>query len=218
MRYCDRFWAIPTYIGQGETRHVPKKRKQSRTMASILNTHNIICMFVPSTVSCLTHSAPTLFTILDKQGRCILNTIQDGIPFWVYMGLDALISFIIPFTVIVTCYFNIWRALRGSKVTKGLAVGRSQEKQKATRIVIVLVLFFAICSLPRPILTVAISMAGTGTNYKLHYRLILALYWSTLLLFINSAVNPVMYTLTGKTFKKHMICFNKQSSHEDVTI
>ena len=193
--------------------------RATNSSTSILGNHDIVYIFLPHTGSGLIHSAPTFFTILDKQGRCIVKTMQYGIPFWAYMALDALFSFVIPFSVIAICYFNIWRALRGSKVTKGLEVGgKSHEKQKATRIVIVLVLFFAICSLPRSILTVGISLAGTGSNYKLHYRLIIAYYWSTLLLFINSAVNPMLYTLTSKAFRKHMVCFTKRSSSKDITI
>ena len=177
-------------------------------------------MFFLPPGSCLTHSAPTLFTILDKQGRCIIKTIQYGISPLVYWGLEALISFVIPCIVIIICYFNIWRALTDSKVTKGLTGGKnSKEKQKATRIVIVLVVFFAICSLPRSILTVGISLASTiGSDYKLINRLIFALYWSTLSLFINSAINPMLYTLSGTAFRKHVICFKKQSSPQDVTI
>ena len=165
------------------------------------------------TGSCLIHAAPTVFTVLNHQGKCTFNFIQYGLHPWIYYTLEALVSFVIPFMFIVSYYYKIWRALRGSNVMNDSKVEKiSQEKQKATRVIIVLVFFFAICSLPRPILNIAISVASYMTNFKLVSRFILANNWCTLFLYINSAINPILYTLSGTAFKKHIICFKQERS------
>ena len=172
-----------------------------------------MCVFLLLTGSCLIHAAPILFTVLNHEGKCTFNSIQYGLYPWIYYTLNALVSFVIPFMLIIAYYYKIWRALRNSNIMNGSKVQPiSQEKQRATRIIIVLVFFFAICSLPRPILNIAISVAYYLSNYKLASRFMLAIYWCTLFLYINSAINPILYTLSSRGFRKHIICLKQGSS------
>ncbi|XP_060575800.1 orexin receptor type 2-like [Ruditapes philippinarum] len=77
-------------------------------------------------------------------------------------------------------------------------VGQTESRRKAVRMLVAVVIVFALCFLPNHTLNI---LRYTGQLQKVPNKRVIALFahWAT---FFNSCVNPVIYNFMSETFRK----------------
>ncbi|XP_042244871.1 B2 bradykinin receptor-like [Thunnus albacares] len=116
-------------------------------------------------------------------------------------GMLIIVSFIIPFSIISFCTVKIIQALRNQAMERFNAV---KTEQKATTLVLVVLLAFLICWVPFHMVTtldLLLRAAGLG-GCDLISALEICNQIFTYLAFFNSTLNPVLYVIVGKNFRK----------------
>ncbi|KAG8135020.1 hypothetical protein E2320_008083 [Naja naja] len=104
----------------------------------------------------------------------------------------AVLGFLLPFVVMATCY-----ALIAQKVLAKPFVGR---RQRALRVVLLVVVTFFLCWAPYHVTGVLFLLAAPQT--PLHQDLVL---WDSIpiaLAYSNSCLNPLLYVFVGQNFRR----------------
>ena len=145
-----------------------------------------------------------------------MDFVAYNIPPWVYFSLVTLFTFVIPLSVIVVCYTKIVINLRNTaKEIRSKFASRSMKaRRKTTKIVVISILLFAICWLPRHTVTMIIAVFGRGvSNDTLNKWRYDVLNWCSILIFLNSAINPFLYPFAGTGFTNYLPHFLVPSAH-----
>ncbi|NXS51671.1 C5AR1 protein, partial [Brachypteracias leptosomus] len=101
-----------------------------------------------------------------------------------------LLGFLVPFVVITICYgLLLWRLQ-----SRGFA-----RPQKATKLVLVVIVSFFVCWLPFHV--VGLILASTPPHSSLFKGALLVDPVVTGVAYVNSCVNPIIYVLVGQDFK-----------------
>ena len=143
---------------------------------------------------------------------CSLNyTLNEHLLF---QGLQILFSFIIPTFIISFCTFNIIKALQ-NRLNEG---SKSQnDEHNATTLVLAVLLAFVICWLPFHVFRIVelLKYSGlSGINTKV---VDICIQIFVYLAYFNSVLNPLLYVIVGKNFrKKAQEVFSQQGSASSV--
>ncbi|TNN33096.1 B2 bradykinin receptor [Liparis tanakae] len=110
-------------------------------------------------------------------------------------------SFIVPISIISFCTVKIIQAL---KVQVAGRVSAERGEQKATHLMLAVLLAFLVCWLPFHAVTVldVLSRAGLLGGCALESVLEICNQIFTYLAMFNSVLNPVVYVIVGKNFRK----------------
>lgn len=133
------------------------------------------------------------------------NFIVEILSDWMLM----ILSFIIPFLIILFCTLRIIRALKKQSIERNNA---EKTEQKATTLVLVVLLAFLICWVPFHIVTLLHTLMRTHVLEGCHLSNALDIgnQIFTYLGFFNSVLNPVLYVIVGKNFRKKVRELMKQ--------
>ncbi|XP_063770062.1 leukotriene B4 receptor 1 [Pseudophryne corroboree] len=104
---------------------------------------------------------------------------------------ETMMGFVIPFTVIVFCYIYIGVRLRTAKF---------QTKHKTSRLVIMIIVTFALFWLPYQVVNVIQVSGELYASGKLRDAAITARPNVTALAFLSSSANPILYVFAGGNF------------------
>ena len=172
------------------------------------------CLF---SVSLLLYCPILLWTTLNNRGTCTIDFIAYNIQPWAYFSALTLFTYVIPLSVIVVCYAKILLYLRANAMIWGSIPANGNRsmraKRKTTKLVVISVLFFAICWLPRHSVIMTITIFGRSASPAMIKKCIELVRWSSILVFINSAFNPFLYPLAGTGFINHLpVCCTRGSS------
>ncbi|XP_063788480.1 G-protein coupled estrogen receptor 1 [Pseudophryne corroboree] len=121
--------------------------------------------------------------------------------------LEITLGFIIPFAIIGLCYSLIFRMLIRAHKHRNLR----PRRQKALRMIVVVVLVFFICWLPE---NVFISIALLSSDDQRHNQSFrhshpLTGHIVNLAAFSNSCLNPLIYSFLGETFRDKLRLYIK---------
>ncbi|XP_041663503.1 C-X-C chemokine receptor type 1 [Cheilinus undulatus] len=110
------------------------------------------------------------------------------------------VGFFLPLVVMAFCYG--WTIIT-------LFHTRNQQKHKAMRVILAVVLAFVICWLPYNV-TILIDTLIKGETLKLvtcetRYRVVAVLNVTQVLAFLHCAVNPVLYAFIGQKFRDELL-------------
>lgn len=151
------------------------------------------------------------FTIVQTQHRgelhfCFANVFE-------IQWLEVTIGFLVPFSVIGLCYSLIGRILMRSRKHRGLW----PRRQKALRMIVVVVLVFFICWLPENVFISIQLLQGTAdpsqrTATTLWHDYPLTGHIVNLAAFSNSCLNPIIYSFLGETFRDKLRLFVKRKA------
>uniref|UniRef100_A0A3Q2TZF4 G-protein coupled estrogen receptor 1 n=1 Tax=Fundulus heteroclitus TaxID=8078 RepID=A0A3Q2TZF4_FUNHE len=151
------------------------------------------------------------FTIVQTQHRgevhfCFANVFE-------IQWLEVTIGFLVPFSIIGLCYSLIVRILMRAQKHRELW----PRRQKALRMIVVVVLVFFICWLPENVFISIQLLQGTANPSKrtattLWHDYPLAGHIVNLAAFSNSCLNPIIYSFLGETFRDKLRLFVKQKS------
>uniref|UniRef100_UPI0037E80469 B2 bradykinin receptor n=1 Tax=Semicossyphus pulcher TaxID=241346 RepID=UPI0037E80469 len=116
-------------------------------------------------------------------------------------GMLVVFSFIVPISIISFCTVKIIQALKKQAIERFNA---ERTEQKATTLVLAVLLAFLICWVPFhviaavDVLVQALSLEGC----QLETVLDICNQIFTYLAFFNSVLNPILYVIVGKNFRK----------------
>ncbi|XP_069503310.1 G-protein coupled estrogen receptor 1 [Ambystoma mexicanum] len=125
--------------------------------------------------------------------------------------LEITLGFIIPFVIIGLCYSLIVRVLVRAHKHRGLR----PRRQKALRMIFVVVLVFFICWLPENVF-ISIGLLQVGDpaayvgNQSFRHHHPLTGHIVNLAAFSNSCLNPIIYSFLGETFRDKLRLYIKQ--------
>uniref|UniRef100_A0A8D0G7W6 B2 bradykinin receptor n=1 Tax=Sphenodon punctatus TaxID=8508 RepID=A0A8D0G7W6_SPHPU len=122
---------------------------------------------------------------------------------WVVV-MNALLNtvgFLIPLIIITYCTIKIIQALRNSKLQK---LKEIQTERRATVLVLAVLLLFIICWLPFQITTLfdTLFQMHIITGCYVEEIIDLASQVATLCAYSNSCLNPILYVIVGKHFRR----------------
>ncbi|KAM4709553.1 leukotriene B4 receptor 1-like [Discoglossus pictus] len=128
--------------------------------------------------------------LIRKRNICIpYHTSPQQIVFQ-YL-FETIFGFVIPFTIIVYCYAYIGLRLRTAKF---------QSKKKTSRLVILIVVTFALFWLPYQVINILQVLGNLTASPNLKNAAATGRPNATALAFLSSSVNPILYAFAGGTF------------------
>ncbi|XP_056409943.1 octopamine receptor-like isoform X1 [Hyla sarda] len=138
---------------------------------------------------------------------------------WTFAIVASSLAFYIPFMIMCSMYFFIYRAsrLKATRIvsqTLDLHYHPNSKRQnnlqlehKATRTMSIIISVFVMCWLPYFVLNVLIAAKGTSSTSKV---LVNTFKYITWLGYCNSTINPMLYAFLNRDFqralKKLLIC------------
>ncbi|CAL8285742.1 unnamed protein product [Boreogadus saida] len=127
--------------------------------------------------------------------------------------LEVTIGFLVPFSVIGLCYSLIVRVLMKAQKHRGLW----PRRQKALRMILVVVLVFFICWLPENVFISIQLLQGAADPDQpaaptLWHHYPLTGHIVNLAAFSNSCLNPIIYSFLGETFRDKLRLFIKRKA------
>ncbi|XP_061897433.1 B2 bradykinin receptor-like [Entelurus aequoreus] len=131
-------------------------------------------------------------------------------------GMLITFSFIIPISIITFCTITIIRALKKQSFARSNA---QKSEQKATTLVLVVLVTFLICWVPLHLFTAldVLHKAKILVGCALERVLAICDQIFAYLAFLNSVVNPILYVIVGKNFRKKVQEVCKQCAVSTVT-
>ncbi|KAM4724233.1 B2 bradykinin receptor-like [Anableps anableps] len=116
------------------------------------------------------------------------------------------LGFFIPISIIVFCTVNILKALRNRFQEQ---VKTKNKEIKAPALVLAVLLAFLICWVPFHLLKIPSQLfdAGILTGCILKTNLYICGQIFTYFAFFNSVLNPILYVIVGKNFRKKVMDF-----------
>ncbi|KAG5266028.1 hypothetical protein AALO_G00249030 [Alosa alosa] len=122
-----------------------------------------------------------------------------------------LLGFVAPLAAISYCTYRIVRALHGQRVERFNA---ENTERKATFLVLAVLLAFLLCWIPFHLLTIVdiLYRLGMVGGCALDQALDICSQLFTYLAFSNSLLNPILYVIVGKNFRKKVYELGKQIS------
>uniref|UniRef100_A0A3P8TID4 Bradykinin receptor B2 n=1 Tax=Amphiprion percula TaxID=161767 RepID=A0A3P8TID4_AMPPE len=130
---------------------------------------------------------------------CDLNFPSPSM-FLVFEGISLFI-FIIPTFIISFCTLKITNTLSG---TLKKELNAQKKEQKATTLVLVVLLAFLICWVPMHVVSILdlLSRVNILNGCRFFNNLYICQRIFTSLALSNSVLNPILYVIVGKTFQK----------------
>ncbi|KAM3921901.1 chemerin-like receptor 1 [Leptodactylus fuscus] len=127
-----------------------------------------------------------------------------------------LIAFVIPFTIIVTCYTVIALRIHRDRMT---------TSSKPFKVIMAVIVCFFICWVPYHIFSFLELYSAYRDDRHLQYETLLGIPLASSLAFMNSCVNPFLYVFIGRDFKAKFWrsfqsifekAFNEDSEHKQL--
>lgn len=183
----------------------------SRFKASIDNSHpqNTDCVY------CIHKNSPILLiakfrTVTYVDGSDVTVCLTQALDIWTtsYFLMTISLFFLLPLAVLVVLYSIIARHLISSDGAMLMVrPSKPEQSQRARKQVVFMlgavVLSFFLCLLPFRILTLLVILVSEEhwKTFKMeHYYNVL--YFCRVMLYLNSAVNPILYNLMSSKFRK----------------
>lgn len=131
---------------------------------------------------------------------CFLNYPDQNVEL-LCDGMLIVFSFIIPISGISFCTVKIIQALRIQAIER---LNAKQSEQKATTLVLAVLLAFLICWVPFHVVTALDVLLRADVLQGCHFETVLEICNQIFnyLAFFNSVLNPILYVIVGKNFRK----------------
>ncbi|XP_068102877.1 G-protein coupled estrogen receptor 1 [Hyperolius riggenbachi] len=185
----DRYIALTKVLKS----NIFRTKEHARLSCGLIWMASISATLLPFTVVQVQHTEDRQFCFADVQ------EIQ-----W----LEVTLGFIIPFTIIGLCYSLIIRVLIRAHKLRNLR----PRRQKALRMIVVVVLVFFICWLPENVF-ISIGLLRSNedrpNDQSFRHSHPLTGHIVNLAAFSNSCLNPLIYSFLGETFRDKLRLYIK---------
>ncbi|XP_027868518.1 chemokine-like receptor 1 isoform X1 [Xiphophorus couchianus] len=107
-----------------------------------------------------------------------------------------LLGFVIPFSIIVSCYAVIIHRLRRNRTL-------ANQSSRSFKIIAAIIVTFFLCWAPFHVMGLLemVSNMGNHSNEMLLHIIVIGVPIATSLAFLNSCLNPLLYVFMGQDFK-----------------
>lgn len=190
----DRYVALASSVSSSPMRTM----QHAKLSCGLIWTASILATLLPFTIVQTQHRGEVNF--------CFANVFE-------IQWLEVTIGFLVPFSVIGLCYSLIVRILMRAQKHRGLW----PRRQKALRMIVVVVLVFFICWLPENVfISVQLLQGATDPSRRsvgtLWHDYPLTGHIVNLAAFSNSCLNPIIYSFLGETFRDKLRLFVQQKA------
>nr|UTQ10359.1 BDKRB2-8 [Sebastes schlegelii] len=119
----------------------------------------------------------------------------------VFDGMLFVFGLIIPISIISFCTVKIIQALKIKTIERSNA---ERTEQKATTLMLAVLLAFLICLVPFHVVTMLNVLVRAEVLGGCHLKFVLTIctQFFVYLAFFNSVLNPILYVIVGKNFRK----------------
>lgn len=147
---------------------------------------------------------------------CYLNYPNHNVQV-ICDGILIIFSFVIPISIISFCTFNIIQALKLQAIERFNA---ENTERKATILVLAVLVAFLICWVPFHVITIVDVLLRGGILEGCHFEnaVDISIQIFTYLAFLNSILNPILYVIVGKNFRKKVRELFQQWGHQRKTL
>ncbi|EDO46084.1 predicted protein [Nematostella vectensis] len=180
----NRFWAIV----------YPLRQEMSKSQATIII---ILIWFISSGLT-----VPYVTVLELKNGDdCSESWPEPGYR-KAYTACIFVVQYLLPLTLIAFAYLKIGFELRKCVGTRtansALERAKQEDTRKVVRMLIIVTLLFAMCVLPNNVMWLWLDF-GNGNDYEHIWEMVAV---TNIILFANSATNPVAYTICNERFRE----------------
>ncbi|XP_078089344.1 B2 bradykinin receptor-like [Mustelus asterias] len=190
MVSIDRYLALVKVLGHGRIRTVSCAK--------------VICFFI--WMFGLLMSSPVIIfrEVIDIQhlniSACLLNYPHQAWRLQMDITLIVIV-FLVPSAIVSYCTFQILKVLRNNQMQRFKQV---RKERKATYLVLIVLLAFIICWMPFQLLRFLSIFSGTKLLSSCTWQTVISNgnQIATFLACTNSCINPILYVLVGKQFRK----------------
>ena len=166
-----------------------------------------------SSMPALVFSTETIyFDLGEKRSYCV--QIYPGETKKVHNLLIFLVYYCIPLIIIGLCYYYINKKIRRHKQGLSFQFKESKSKKKVTKLVFIVVVTFAVCWFPIH----CAQFISVFVQPKMTFALYVFKMFAHSFSYVNSALNPIIYSFMSDSFKeclKSSFCFHE---HESVDV
>ena len=127
-----------------------------------------------------------------------------------YVVYAALVTYVLPLSVIVACYSMILARLWKQIPTNddhhhsiGIRLERD-KRQTVTRMILAVIVTFAVCWLPLHSINIWSRFDPCFSNYQDSHALTAMIGVAHGMIYSNSSINPILYALLGGNFRHHL--------------
>ncbi|KAI1301232.1 Allatostatin-A receptor [Halotydeus destructor] len=190
----DRFLAVVHPIAS-----ISIRTEQNASRAILVTWLTILVVCIPAI---LTHEQTEYYNVLDgtmyKQCR-----FSDDYSRSTYQVCFFLFAYVIPLIIVFLLYVLMLKRLWFGAVPGGRMSSESvRSKKRVTRMVVVVVVIFAVCWCPIQIVLVLKAFDA----YHMNPAQVVTQIVAHVLAYMNSCVNPILYAFLSENFRK---AFNK---------
>ncbi|XP_077203824.1 C-C chemokine receptor type 6 [Paroedura picta] len=117
--------------------------------------------------------------------------------------LQLLFGFFIPLLVMIFCY---------TLIVKTLMKAQNSKRNKAIRVIVLIVIIFLICQLPYNMVLImnASSMGTLDKDCQNEKKMVYAKHLTETLAFLHCCMNPVLYAFIGVKFRNYFLYIIKR--------
>ncbi|XP_071962771.1 melatonin receptor type 1B-B-like [Antedon mediterranea] len=139
--------------------------------------------------------------------RCTLMKTNEFPLFFITAMLHSLVAMWIPLVIIVAAYLQIFYLLstRNKHSRRQLGCERliNDTRTKVAKRLFLVIIVYIICWLPRAVLEIHWSFTAVERISDSTSRALILYLIQYFLPYLNSLLNPVMYSMINKSFRKH---------------
>lgn len=152
----------------------------------------------------LPHAVFSTTVTVSNEDLCLVKFPESkGVQFWLglYHSQKVLLGFVVPLCVISACYLLLLRSITPQNINTASA----KRRAKVTKSVTIVVLSFFLCWLPNQALTawgILIKLNVVHFSYAYYTTQVYVFPVSVCLAHSNSCLNPILYCLMRREFRK----------------
>uniref|UniRef100_A0A672IG60 Relaxin-3 receptor 1 n=1 Tax=Salarias fasciatus TaxID=181472 RepID=A0A672IG60_SALFA len=189
-----RYWSLSSAL--------KGRRRRARCCSARCITVFIWCAAVSAA---LPHAVFTTTATVSDEDLCLVKFPEANgtAQFWLglYHSQKVLLGFVLPLAVISVCYLLLLRFI----TARNSNTSSAKRRAKVTKSVTIVVLSFFLCWLPNQALTawgILIKLNAVHFSYEYYTMQVYVFPVSVCLAHSNSCLNPVLYCLMRREFRK----------------
>ncbi|MEQ2178271.1 Relaxin-3 receptor 1 [Goodea atripinnis] len=180
------------------------KGRRRRTHCCSARCVSILIWFAAVSAA-LPHAVFSTTATVSNEDLCLVKfpETNGSAQFWLglYHSQKVLLGFLVPLGVISACYLLLLRFI----TSKNINTSSAKRRAKVTRSVTIVVLSFFLCWLPNQALTawgILIKLNVVHFTYEYYTMQVYVFPVSVCLAHSNSCLNPILYCLMRREFRK----------------